>query len=124
MIKTLVVILTMILFPAAGGDGTEAKIDQVMNEVDLRVKYRDKTKAQWKKKREKRKVPTTQPEIVVVSDPDGNATRCLIFGDGRLTDCEVIVFRDSVAGELREQVRIATRSIGIPGLRVQRWACC
>ena len=100
------------VFPAST---TEVDKDERIDRVKIVTK---RTKSKYTKPTVIRR-PAEEPDIVVTADPNRDQVRCLRYSDGRLTDCEVIVFRDSVAGELREQVRIATRSIGIPGLRVQ-----
>lgn len=119
MIRSALLTLVLVWFPLSGENDADVKTDQLLKRVDVKVQTKPEGKKRPSKLDIKTKVSTAEPEIVVSADPNGDAIKCTIYNDGRPAECVVITALEDVERELREQVRIATRSIGIPGLQVQ-----
>lgn len=100
-------------------DGTSVETDYIHGRVDVTSVRKDGSKRDPSTRHVVRRPKTPRPTVVVTTDPDGSGIKCVREANGEPYACEPIVFRDAVERELREQVRIATRSIGIPGLQVQ-----
>lgn len=119
MTKMLVLLLVVLLFTVGSDSDTEVGTDDLMGHVDVVTKRKSSITNKLRSKKRNINTSIVTTEIIVTSDPNGDPLRCTVYSDGRLTECVRIEMPEDVERELREQVRIATRSIGIPGLRVR-----
>lgn len=118
--KLMVIGVAAVLqFGVLSGESTVVDPNQRLKRIDVTTKDRTSKRTDPRTIRRPISVSTKKPVIVFTVDPNGDALKCTRYDDGRFTECVQVTFTDDVERELREQVRIATRSIGIPGLLVQ-----